>query len=465
MDAYARPLRDLYEKLTWFVRAKQVRLVHIVADSDLRPGALKVAAAMEFHPDNPSPFLVLEDAGWPERTERARALHDARRETMASLPALPARPVGLAPLPGFAAQLQQIVRARCEPLDGLVVVLAPTRIEDEERWASDVEQLVLAQPLLPIRWIVVESGQQTLDALVQRLGDQALSVSCRIDREEERRDLDRQLDAMAECPASAPAAARAGAAWPKGVKPPERPGTTKASPDVRSEIARRLGPAAALLGEGGAELQRKILGAAKAAREQRGPDAVRLQREARDFCRAAGLEQEAIILELGLGAYAIQFGDRKLASRVYQEATEHAKQAALWDLAAQGQMALGALALVDKQVPSAVGAFARAAGHAQRSGIALLAIESWRMAGHAALKAGDEPSAIKAWRAALDVAGAAPPAEAAVSSAAETARALAEVCRKHGLKQQADALLAQADQLESGAASETEAARATGGRS
>jgi hypothetical protein len=59
-----------------------------------------------------------------------------------------------------------------------------------------------------------------------------------------------------------------------------------------------------------------------------------------------------------------------------------------------------------------------------------------------------EQQAIAVWQRALEIADGVPAKDRAATSAPEVARALATVCRKHGLRAQADALDAQAAKLE-----------------
>jgi hypothetical protein len=459
MDAYARPLEELAGKLGGFIRARELRLCQIVTTAELRPAALKIAAGQEFHADNRSPFVVLEDAfvrgddGFAARLERVRQIHARRREAMAKegidLPALPALPTARDPRAAFAQQLVQAVMASAPPLEGLVVVLAPTRVDDPEAFGQAIEALVLVRELGVVRWIVIGAGAPTVAPLVKRLGEAAWSHTCRVDPDAERDELAQLFTAAASAPARSPASARVGAAWPRGVVPPERPGSAAPALSEPDEVARALGPQAQLCGEPGAALQHQIIGAAQAVREGRAAEGIRLQMEARDACRRAGLGRESILLELVLASYVVAAGERRKAIDIYERAASRAETAQLAELAAQAWLGVGALQALERDAARATTAYVRAAELAQAAGSAILAIEGFRMAGQVALGVAGPEAAVRAWRRALEVAAQMTPEEAQASSASEVARQLAALCAANGLEAQAQSLRAQAEPLAS----------------
>lgn len=460
MESFARPLRALQDALAYFVRARELRVLHVLTDGDLRVAALTLASAAELLPDNSDAFVTLEDAftaadeGWTSRAARLRERHALRRQKMAeegrALPELPPPPTGLLPAAAFAAQLRQIAETRADWISGVVVVLAPTRVDDARAWADAVRALVESPALRDVRWILVEVESNSLAPLLERMGESALRVTCRIDDEASRKDLAQMLDAAASS-AGASGPARIGAAWPRGVRPPPRPGRPDLSPEQAQVQLEAMGVSLPpMAGALGSELTRRVLLAAQAMRDQRGAEGVRLQREARDLCLRAALVREAVLMEIVLGAYLVQLGQRPAALEAYGAAARRAREHQFADLAAQAHMGAGAVLLVERERERAAAEYAKAGAAAREGGATLLAIEGFRMAGQVLLEAGREQQAAQAFREALALAEAAPPPEARASSAPEAARALAAVCRRRGLETQACALEAQAEGIAAG---------------
>lgn len=461
MDSITRPIKLLAEKAAWFTRARELRLLSVCVSGDLRVAALAVLAAHEHHADNRSPFLRLEDPhtraddGWATRTRRAREQHEARRLAMAehgmSLPRLEdTTRRDPSAIVEHAVTLREVADARCAPLDGLVVLLAPTRVEDPRAFADDVAALVTSPRLRDVRWIVCEPERRSLDAFCDGLSESAFRVDCFVDDDAQQKDLESLLEGVAAAGPDAPPAARAGAAWPRDVVAPPRPGRTASDPAARAELAVSLGLPAAFVDGTTDRIQRATMRAALCLRRGQGPDAIRAQREARDLCVSADMPREAVIAELVLGSYLVHLGERRLALEVYREATERAVSAELLSLAAQAQIALGATHLLEGQKPEGAAAYARAGELAERADVPVLAIEAFRMTGQIAFDAKLETPGTNAWRRALEIAAVAPPDVVQTSSAADVARRLAAVCRAHGLIPQAASLDARALKLETG---------------
>jgi tetratricopeptide (TPR) repeat protein len=457
MESLATPLRALAEEAAWFARDHEVRLLHVVTAVDLRDAVLKILMGQEFHADNRSPFVSLEDGftlastGWTERAARLREQHEARIATMAKantpLPPLPPAPAAGDALTSFAMQARQIAGAVGPPLKGLVIVLAPTRVEDAVAWSAAVTGLVTAKGLGDVRFIVVDLDKPTVADLVKSLGRGAMVVTAIPDEAEVDRDVAGMLDRAAAATLGAPGFAQIGAAWPRAVMPPPRPGQTMV-PDGEIKaamIAAGISPAISP-GEG-QKLRLLILRAAQALKAGRGTDAVFLQREARDYCDQIGLPKEAITMELVLGAYLVQLGHRPLAIQTYEKAGQRAEEMGMLKEAAQAHLAAGALHGVDKRPDQASLAYARAGALARRAGVPILAIECYRLSGH---YCADMPVKVKAWRLALEVASELEANDVKASSAAETARALAVVLRKAGLLPQAAEMDRQSVAFESG---------------
>ena len=459
MESLARPIRELADALSWFVRARELRLFYVHTSADLRATALQLAAAQELHPENRSPFVVLEDAstaaseGWMERLERLRSQHAARKARMAQegepLPDLPERPAITEPLAAFGAQLAQFLQARADWHDGLVVVLAPTRVERPAAVVDALRALLGAAALAPVRWILIDPEPPALEPLARQLGDHAMRVTFLVDEAEAQRDLARMLDAAEAAPPDVSGPARVGAAWPRGVSPPPRRDRPSADPEAIDALLEQEGIPLPLAGTRGTQLSRAVLRAAQAMRRGQPPiEAVEHQARARDLCIDAALPREATLMELVLGAYLLAAQNPGTAARTYAAASERAERAGLPDLGAQAQLALGALHLRHGERAEAAVAYARGAALARQSGSAILTIEALRLAGQAQFDLGNEGEALRLWTMAMEMADAAPAGEVKASSAAEVARALAAVFRKRGLKDRAAALEARSRDLE-----------------
>lgn len=459
MESFARPMRDYLDELSWFVRASELRLLHVRTTADLRPTAVRLAAAQELHPANTSPWFVLEDPftaedpGWLARLERLRAQHVARRERFAEegehLPELRARPAASQPLAAFGAQLGQLLQARAPWHQGLVVVLAPTRVEPSHAPLDDLRTLLDSPSLAAVRWVLIEPAPAQLDALAAALGEHlALRFDYRVDDDEAQRDLARLLDAAEQAPPDVSGPARVGAAWPAGASPPPRKNHPPADPEAIDALLRQEGITLPLAGARGAELSRSVLRAAQALRRKQVAEAVRHQARARDLCVEADLPREAVLMELVLGAYLLAANEPGRAAEVYRSASDRAERAGLPDLGAQAHIALGALHVRAGQRADAAVAYARGAELAHEARSAILTIEALRLAGQAQLDLRNEGEALRLWTSAIEVAGAAQPAEAKASSAAEVARALAALLGKRGLRDKAAALVERSRSLE-----------------
>ena len=188
------------------------------------------------------------------------------------------------------------------------------------------------------------------------------------------------------------------------------------------------------------QLRVLVFAGASAMKERRAAEAVRQQREARELCLQHGLHREAVTMALVLGGYTLQGGAVEAALEVFAEARRMAEAHDFGDLAVQAQMSVASTLLVLKRPDEAATAYGMAGELGERAGALVLAIEGFRMCGqlHATRKRDTEATA--AWRRALDVADRASPMEKKSSTAPDTARQLATLCRKHGLTAQAESL-------------------------
>ncbi|KYF57787.1 hypothetical protein BE04_39515, partial [Sorangium cellulosum] len=397
-----RMIQELDDRLRWFVRNPDIHLLDVVVATDIRGSILELVLGQELHADNRAPFYGLEDActraddGFAARVERFARLHavraaKVREDTGATLPALALPPVGLPPAARFSGLLVRALSAHLPWNDGLVVVLAPTIVDDPATWAAAVDGLVRTHSSRRIRFVTLHVESSPLRGIVERLGGAACATNCALDHRALARELDLRLALMAGAPASAPGPARAGCAWPRAVQPPHRRNApSPPEPDARMAAASAL-PAHVLRG-------------AKAMRDGDVKAAVESQVAARDAALHAEQPRIAAIMELVLGAYLVSAGDRATARRVYAQAIARAGRIGTPDLAAQGWLALGAIELGDGDRTAATNAYVEAGGAAERGGALMLAIEAWRMAGRVRADDGDDAQATRMWQQALAVA-------------------------------------------------------------
>jgi tetratricopeptide (TPR) repeat protein len=461
MNSIAQPLTRLVEAMQWFVIARELRLLHVTTSPSLRLAALEHIAAAEHHGDNHAPFFVLEtptsrrDDGWEGRAEELHAdyaeLHTLLAEANEgiSLPRVWAPPRARSPRVRFGLEVGEALRRLTSPFDGLVLVLAPLEVQQPKRWVADLQVLLTLPELKKARFIVVETDGAHCAQLAKALGKQAERVDASVEEKAAREDMARMLASMASAPPGATGAWLTGAAGPR-VAPPPRPGEARPlSTPQREELARQMNVAPALLDpEFQRTLRHKVFSAAHALREGKPVQAVQEQREARDLCLAAGLDREAVSLELVLGGYVLQAGQHAQALEIFRDARLRAEAHQLRVMAVQAQLAQASTLLVLQRTEDATLAYAEAGRLGMETPFPVLGIEGYRMCGQLLASAGKLSEAATAWRLALEAANKAPPDERRATSAPEAARQLAALCREQGLKTQAESLEAQAAWLE-----------------
>ncbi len=464
MEAIAVPLRRVQEEASWFARAAEIKLLHVTTDTTLRGAAIKVLMAQEVHADNRALYFRFDDEmtgpahGWPDRAARLREQFAAKTASLepAGIHLGPLRDVSSAPgassrapAAELAAQVFEARRALVPPLTQIVVVLAPTRVEDPERFAAEMSSMVGARELADVRWIVVETDGDAIGPLARELGRAALSCDCVVDGAAQGEALAAQGAAAVSDPVTVrPPASnwRAPGAAPD-VEPPPHVG---APPLATDEELRAAGLSPVFVKGGGDALKRLLLGAALAMRNKRHDDAVTLQARAAALCGEMQMPTEQVLNLHVLAGYQVAGQQGARAREVYVQAGALARAHGIKDLEAQTELALGMLEAVDRAPAKAAAHYAAAGRLAEDAGIDVLAIEAWRMAGQLALEGRIETSAVECWKRALDLADELDPKLAQSTSAAEVARALAVVYRKRGLVAPARALEERSLELEQG---------------
>ncbi len=464
MRSMSAVLARVHEAGSWFARAQELRLLSVRSSGELRKVAASHLQRLEFHADNRSPWVVLEepwtaeDDGWQARANRLAEDWERRRQAFAkegiALPAVVAQGEGGArarpPSGGRAAgpearllpfvqAASDVLGAAREPLRGLVLVLAPSSVEQGAALEAELEVLLAVERLAACRWVLVLGDDVAPPRrLLEKLGAAALECDARVDPAAVERDAE----------ALATPDVRAGLAGPRGVKPPRRvDDPAELPPEQRDAELRKAGVDPRYLDEA-PQLRARVVGAALAMKRGQGAEAVRLQREARDLADGLGLHPVKVICQIALASYLSGLGHEAEALRELEAAALHAKARALPVQESQAQLALGLLHALGRRRPQATEAYVRAARAAEAGESPLIAIEAWRLAGQLALEGKLPGPATTAFKEAIRVAEGAEPAVARVSSAPEAARALAVLCRRHGLAAQAESLEAQARAME-----------------
>ncbi|MGE0790507.1 MAG: hypothetical protein AB7S26_32820 [Sandaracinaceae bacterium] len=458
MEAYARPIRELAERLRAFVWTRTQRLFHITTDEALWGATLELVMGFEHHADNVSPFVLLDHAhekdghGWDACARKVREDHAARRLAMAehgyALGALGAQSQAGHPLARFGAAASDVIAKGCAPLDGLLLVVAPAMVDDGAALDRDLRELVRALPRA--RWIVIERGACSVSAELAR-ATSAGHGRATVDEDEAVRELEATLDASAAASADAPAAAQTGAAWPKGALPPGAGGSAARRAGAVAAAAAALGMPAAMFTGALRDLRQHVLRGAVALRRGDPIAAAQHQGRAARSASAAGMDREALLMEMIGANHLVAAEQRDLARERYQSCADRAKTHGWADLAAQSLMAIGALHLVDRDRSAASIAYGWAGRAARDGGESALAIEGFRMAGQCAAEDGNHEVARKLFSEALSVASPLDDAAAGRTSAPVAARQLAERFDSMGGTAQAQSLRAQAQRMEAAA--------------
>ncbi|PRQ02444.1 hypothetical protein ENSA5_22620 [Enhygromyxa salina] len=468
MDALTEPIEQVVEAGEWFVHTPELRLLYIATSNMLRNTVLEHLTASELLDDNTEPYFVLEaptepgDAGWTLRSDELRADWEGLVESApASVPLTPLWPelAGERPLARFCLELAAALDRLQPPMTGLVIVLAPVWIRDAERWREDLA-LVLGEPrLAAARFVVVEVDDELTLPVVEQLGDAAERVDARIDEPALRKQMQDRVNAMKNAPPGATGPQLTGAAGPAVAPPPRKSAKPPLTPDQKQALAQEVGIPPVFMDEQAMhQLRVHVVSAATLA--QTDPlAAVAAQGQARDMCVANGLTREAVVNELVLGGYMIQAGGAEPAIETFGSAKARAREAGFVELELQAQMAIGAALVIAKRGDEAIvayneaGELGLASQETQTPVPKIMAVEAYRMAGQLLASSGREQDAANMFWRALEAVNAVEEDQRPNSSASEAARALASLCRKHGLHQQAMSLDAQAIELEGAAAS------------
>lgn len=461
MQAVSTALNQVLEAGSWFTRARELAVLVVRTSGDLRKPALQILAGLEFHHDNRSAWMVLEDAhtkgdtGWRVRANRLFAHWEDRRKVFRERESIEmpvAAPVALAPsavvdrrVAAAIAPMREacasLLGALRPPLEGFVWVLAPAVVEDLEVMGREIEALAVDPALRRCRWVwVIEAGQPWPSAL-ERLGPAGVRCECIPDPGQQKRDLDALL-------AGPPT--MIGRAGPRGVTPPKRIDDPPPMPrEERDAVLREAGLDPAYCDKA-PELQRRLFGAAIAMKDGKGEEAVRLQGEARDLAASLNLHHVTVLCQIALASYLSGLGRSQEALAELRRAAELAQQHQLGLPEAQAHLAMALLLALGKRFPEAAAAYVTCARRSEAAKVPVLAIEAWRMGGQIHLQTKEDEAAARCFQEAIRVAEGSEVDAVKNSTASEVARKLGELYRRLGVTAQADSLFELADAMERG---------------
>lgn len=451
MQSLSDPLNRLYDDGSWFARAHEIRLWAIRCDENLRKPVLALLPKFQCHHDNDRAWPVLFDAhtsrddGWQLRANNLAADWGRRVEAFAAdgvvMTPVEARmgPTGFAAFRDTAAAILAAVN---KPLSGLVIVLAPTIVDDPGKLEAELFELLGDPDLRGCRWVLcLDVDLPWPGAMLHALGqERALATECRVN------DAQRAKDFAAALGSTDPT--KFGTAWPVGVVPPPRVDDPPPLPREQRDAALRAHGINPAFLDAAPQIRAKTLGAALAMKEGRGADAIALQREATALCADLELFELLVITKTALASYLSGLGHRALAKQEVGEAIELSRQHALGRSESLAWLTLGLLHNLDGEHQQAVGAYTEAARSAEHAAEPILAIEGWRMAGQLAMGLRADQAAVDCFLLALRVAEDSDPELAKHSSAPEAARALANLYERRNMPAQAASLHAHADALE-----------------
>jgi tetratricopeptide (TPR) repeat protein len=468
MQSMARPLGRLYEDSSWFARATDLQLLYVRTSAEIANPALGVVMAGESHADNKGLFFRFDDpespttSAWNDRAKRLHAQYDDKRKGLAEAEIV-LGDVGPEPTPQsngltvFSALLGKLLDALVAPIEGVVLVFAPVRVEAGCPLLTELPTMARTLLHRHVRFVVVERDTSHLAGLPATFGSRALTSHAMVDPQ----DLAADMAALAGDSAPGTAAV-AGPRW-KGVGagpdviPPPRPNQP---PPPSDEAIVALGLSPAYVKGGGQKLKELVIGAALQLKGGNHREALHLQSEAASLCEGFAMPKLHILNLQVLASYCLAAQIPSKAVEIYQRAETLAVQGGHLDQAAQIEMALAMMDARAGHPADAMIHYRKAGELAEEAKLPSLAVEAWRMAGQLAIDNKSNEAAVTAWKRALAVVAPLSANEAKGTSAAEVARGLASILRKSRQIPQAESLEATAYRIEHGLPADAPVTRA-----
>jgi hypothetical protein len=386
-----RPLEDLADVVQRFVRG-ETRLLCVEAQPRLREASIHVLRAAEHLADNTSPLLAVEfesgrdgDATWEAATDELRRVHGDLREHGSPLAAITGRPLRTQGSANFAAQVLQCLGTVRAPARGLLLLIIPPPGDVEAACLQRLGETIRNHRVADARFMIATSASAIVANWIETFEPgTCVHQVCGVDEGRATHELAGEIETEE----------RLGpgfhGAWPRGVRPPPRPGFDRNG--VREES-----PEESAAPDPAKDLRVHVRRAALAMRQDDGPEAIRRQAAARDLCLAEGRVRDAISMELVLAAYMLQLGQQPLAITAFEQAAVRAHDGEHWDLATQAHLAAAHTRDAHGDPTGALAAYRHAIASARKAeDLRLLFLAYWE-AGQVALRMGLEIDCIALW--------------------------------------------------------------------
>lgn len=424
MDPITRAATTFAEQAAAFWQSGQGQILHICAAPAQRLNVAKLLRAQESALDNRWP-LVLFDAPFSDARAYAAGLGQRIAEDYAAVRAGVAQEgVALDELPpalavtatahGVAVALAEMAKRLGSRLDGVQLVLLPSRIDSADAWRKFVAELLQCAFSQRARVAIYDPPGGALSSLFSAQRRALFEV-----------DEAALLDYFRQ----------AGNRKSEG---PPRPAKAPALTDEqRARVEERLGRR--LLGQdSAARLRDLLLDAAQHNRKNDHGAALKSYLEAQRLCQAAGAVHEEAMVLMALASAYLALKDTAQALASYSSAAKLAADKSLWPVASQAFMGSGAVWLMNGEWRRAAQDYEQAAAAAERAQVAMLRIEALRMAGTCHHQLGRTDDTVRCWQQAVLEGEALSPGLRAATTFPEVAGELIKLLRRYGLHQQAD---------------------------
>lgn len=394
----AGPLRRAADLLRGFIRTPALRLAWIEAELRLQPGAARIVAGCEYHADNHAVFVPLRGTGWQDVSrdwaqaiEALRQGYEGRR--LADAPLEEYEAADQQGSAGMAVQLVACARGVQAPAEGLMLLVQPGP-RPSSAWLARLAEMLAKPELAAVRAIVVTDPLPGEDRRwVEPLGAaRTLHIPVEVNEPLAVREIEQALESESMFGVDKPGV------WPRGVVIPGRPALIRSKRgDSKPSTSERQTEAAADEPRDVHRLRALVRKAALAMRRGEGPEAIRLQTEARTFCDDRAWPRDGVQMGLVLGGYLAALQQPRLAMSAFEQAAETADQGDVLDLRVQALLALASVAMSDGDAPAAFRAYRQAIEAAKKAEQPRLVMEAYWKAGECARSMQLELDCIGLW--------------------------------------------------------------------
>ena len=389
----------------------------------------------EHHADNRSPFFSIAqgDCGcarsaWSDVLRGIQDTHAELRSAGAPVGSLPPQPVGDEAAAKVSVILAGIASNVEAPAHGVLMILVLGGAVDPQM-LTQIGTMLRSRELEEVRFVVVAGPKAKLEAWASKLGEEKIWFH--------------RLEPAG--PAQATRAVQAldaeerigpgfRGAWPQGTKPPPRPRRRNASTG-NADPAAESTDEAAREAEAEAEFEHAlsllIRRAEAEMQQERGPEALRLQTQARELCTEHGQHVRAIEMEMMLGGYLLRLGQPRLAADTFTRADEAGFEHQAYEHAAKAQLNQGIAHEAEGNTVAALRAYRRTIETGK--GVAdtpSVVFEAYRRAGEVALRQDLDVDCIGLWADAVAY-GRDLPKERRVESLRDIAKRLSALLVRH----------------------------------